>query len=125
MHGLDTITNAEWVKGARFVYPDDFQPSKLVEGAFGIHREETTTRVRIFFSDQVSRYVTRRLWHPSQKIKKVQGGHELTMNLAGTAGLKSWVFEWGDQAEVLEPASLRETISEELRRAVRRYSQQD
>ncbi len=118
---LDGFKEVDWQKGAKFKYPADHQPSRLFEGAFGLH-VGPRTQVRIFFAGDVARYVRRRQWHPTQQIKKVEGGIELSMEVAGTVELVSWVLGWGDKAEVLEPESLREEIGAELGRAAARYS---
>jgi predicted DNA-binding transcriptional regulator YafY len=65
--------------------------------------------------------VRRRLWHPTQKVHRVEGGIELAMDVAGTTELASWILGFGDQAEVIEPHSLREQIGAELGRAAARY----
>ena len=117
---LDGFKEVDWLKGDKFEYPADYQPSQLSEGMFGLIGGPRT-RVRIFFDEKVSRYVRRRQWHPTQEIKKVEGGVELTMEVAGTVELLSWVLGFGDKAEVLEPESLREEISAELARATAHY----
>jgi predicted DNA-binding transcriptional regulator YafY len=43
------------------------------------------------------------------------------MDVRGTTELTSWVLGFGDQAEVLEPESLREAVAAELSRAAARY----
>ena len=83
------------------------------QGATGTHRSAA--------HESVARYVQRRRWHATQEIKKVAGGIELTMEVAGTVELTSWVLGFGDKAEVLEPENLREQISAELGRAATRY----
>ncbi len=117
---LDGLRKVQWKKGARFEYPADYTPAQLVEGSFGLFGGPKT-RVRIFFSEEVSRFVRRRQWHPSQTIKSVPGGIELVLEVRGTVELKSWVLGFGDKAEVLEPETLRSEISEELGRALARY----
>ena len=117
---LDGFKEVEWLKGEKFEYPADYQPTQLSEGMFGLIGGPRT-RVRIFFDEKVARYVRRRQWHPTQQVKKVAGGIELSMEVAGTVELLSWVLGWGDKAEVLEPESLREEISAELARAAARY----
>jgi predicted DNA-binding transcriptional regulator YafY len=78
--------------------------------------------VRVFFDDKVSRFVRRRRWHPTQEVKRVPNGIELAMEVSGTVELVSWVLGFGDQAEVLEPASLRDQVAAELGRASARYA---
>ena len=117
---LDEIREVEWLKGDKFEYPEDYHPSQLVAGTFGLIAGPET-RARIFFDRKVSRYVRRRRWHPSQKIRNVPNGIELVMDVQGTTELSSWIMSFGAHAEVLEPAELREAIAAELARAAGRY----
>jgi proteasome accessory factor B len=117
---LDGFRDVDWIRGDRFEYPADYHPSKLAEGAFGLITGPRT-RVRIFFDEKVSRFVRRRQWHPTQEVKRVPGGIELTMDVSGTVEVLSWVLGFGDKAEVLEPGSLRDQVAAELERATARY----
>jgi len=118
---LDGFREVEWLKHDTFEYPADYHPAQLAEGAFGLIGGPRT-RVRIRFDEKVARFVRRRQWHPTQEIKKVEGGAvELKMEVAGTVELLSWVLGFGDKAEVLEPESLREEIAAELGRTAARY----
>jgi len=119
---LDGFTSVEWLKGDKFEYPADYKPSQLFEGAFGLI-SGPRTRVRIFFSDEVARFVRRRQWHSTQKVARVPGGVELSMEVAGTTELVNWVLGWGDQAEVREPASLREEVAAIVARMAARYGE--
>ena len=101
-------------------YPVDFHPSQLVEGAFGMITGDPT-HVRIFFDRKVSRYVRRRRWHPSQKIRNVPNGIELVMNVQGTAEMPSWIMSFGEHAEILEPPKLRDEVADKLEQAAARY----
>ena len=117
---LDGFRAVDWLRGDGFDYPANYHPSKLAEGAFGLiggNRE----RIRIFFDETVARFVRRRQWHPSQKVRNVDGGIVLTMDVAGYVEVRSWVLGFGDKATVLEPAALREEVAAELRRAVAKY----
>jgi proteasome accessory factor B len=118
---LDGFGDIDWLKGDKFEYPADFHPSKLAEGAFGLI-SGPRTRVRIFFGEKVARFVRRRRWHPTQEVKRVAGGIELAMEVSGTVEVVSWVLGFGDQAEIIEPASLRDEVAAELARASARYA---
>jgi proteasome accessory factor B len=118
---LDGFRQVDWLRGDRFTYPSDYHPSKLYEGAFGLTSGGQTERVRIFFDKTVAKFVRRRQWHPSQKIRHVAGGLELTLDVVGGSELVSWVLGFGDKATVLEPVTLRQRIADELRRAAARY----
>ncbi len=117
---LDGFRDIDWISRDKFDYPADYQPAKLAEGAFGLI-SGPRTRVRIFFDDKVARFVRRRRWHPTQVVKRVPGGVEFTMDVSGTVEVVSWVLGFGDQAEVLEPGSLRDQVAAELARAAARY----
>jgi proteasome accessory factor B len=117
---LDGFREVDWLKKDKFVYPEGYHPSQLAEGAFGLIGG-LRTHVRIRFDEGVARYVERRRWHTTQEIRKVAGGIELTMEVAGTVELVSWVLGFGDKAEVLEPATLREQVAGEMERGAARY----
>jgi proteasome accessory factor B len=117
---LDGFRSVQWLRGERFTYPTKYHPSQLAQGAFGLIGGKPT-RVRIFFDDKVARFVRRRTWHPTQKITKAEGGIVLTMQVAGTTELESWVLGFGEFAEVLEPAELRGKVAASLRKAAALY----
>jgi proteasome accessory factor B len=117
---LDAFRDVEWRRGDGFDYPADWDPARKFEGAFGIIGGEAV-QVRIRFTERVARYLERRTWHPTQRLRKTKGGVEMTMEVNGTTELRSWILGFGDQAEVLEPAGLREELRAELARAVARY----
>ncbi len=117
---LDGFREVDWLRHDRFEYPDDYHPSQISEGAFGLFGGKREC-VRIFFDEKVARFVRRRQWHPSQRIRNVEGGIILTMNVAPSVEVVSWVLGFGDKATVVEPATLRNDVAAELRRATARY----
>ncbi len=119
---LDGFRQIDWLRNERFTYPAEYDPRELFEGNFGLIGGAETSQVRIFFSDKVARFVRRRVWHPTQKIKKVPDGVELSMEVKGTVEIISWVLSFGEHAEILAPAELREAVASELRGAMARYS---
>ena len=114
---LDGLRSVEWQKGDGFTYPPDYHPSTLAAGSFDLF-PGTPEPVRIF-DKTVERFVRRRQWHPSQHIARVPGGIELTMTVAPTADVASWVLSFGDKAQLLAPEVLRDEIAAELERAAR------
>ena len=42
--------------------------------------------------------------------------------VAGTIEVRLWVLQWGDDAEVLAPLSLRDDVAATVRRAAERYA---
>jgi proteasome accessory factor B len=120
---LDAFREVTWLRGEGFTYPEDYHPSQIAEGAFGLIKGEPC-HVRIRFDRIVARYVKRRIWHPSQEIVELEdGGLELHMDVLGFLEIRSWVLSFGDKAEVLEPAGLRAVVIDELRKALARYGE--
>jgi len=118
---LDGFREVEWRRGDGFAYPPGYRPAQLTEGAFGLIRG-APTRVRVRFDARVARYVQRRQWHETQRFERAPGGAvEMTMDLHGTVEVVSWVLGFGENAEVLEPAALRESVGRELAAAAARY----
>jgi predicted DNA-binding transcriptional regulator YafY len=119
---LDGFREVQWLRGDTFEYPADYKPEQITEGSFGLFRAKETTRVRIRFDQKVARYVQRRMWHPTQRFKKLAGGGvEMTMDVRGAVEIVSWVLGFGGTAEVLEPASLRADVAADAARAADRY----
>ena len=46
----------------------------------------------------------------------------LAATVAGTIEIRLWILSWGDDVEVLEPASLRDDVAATHRRAAARYA---
>jgi len=118
---LDGFLQVDWRRNDGFVYPEAYDPRQLVEGNFGLMGRGEEQHVRIFFAEKVARFVRRRIWHPSQKIQRVEGGIELSMDVKGSVEIVSWVLGFGEHAELLEPAALRDEVTRELEAAVARY----
>lgn len=57
-------------------------------------------------------------WHQSQQVDEQPDGSILfKLHLPVTPDFVSWLLYYGHHVEVLEPASLREQVAEEHRRA--------
>ena len=99
--------------GVRFRRPLDFSIAKFLSSSFGIFQGQGQARVRIRFQPFAAQLVRERTWHPSQKLKELaDGGLELCLQLGGLEEIERWILSWGDQAEVVEPAALRERLYE-------------
>jgi proteasome accessory factor B len=118
---LDSLRDVEWRKHDRFEYPADYQPEQLFVGNFGLFGGERV-HVRLRFPADRGRYLRRRQWHPTQVFEETPEGVVLTMDVAGTTELATWILGWGDKVEVLEPEALRREIAGELVRAAARYA---
>jgi proteasome accessory factor B len=106
-----------------FSPPDGLDVSKHLENSFGIYHGTDSMTVRVRFSAKVARYVTEKQWHASQKVRKRWNGSvEITFTLASTAEVRQWIMSFGVDAEVLEPESLRQRVTEEFRELVAKYN---
>jgi predicted DNA-binding transcriptional regulator YafY len=78
-------------------------------------------RVRVWFSSRVAPVVQGHGWHPPARIRKVRDGIELSLEVRDATWLRGYVLSFGDEAELLEPASLRTELADAISRAARRY----
>lgn len=107
----------------KFERPADFSAEKYFEKSFGAFAGEGDHRVRIRFTPAAAGRVRERIWHDSQKFtERPDGGIELTLQLGDLAEVARWVLGWGDEAEVLAPAALREKIRDTARRTAQLYA---
>jgi len=119
---LPRIT-APRLTGARFRRPANFSIGKFLDSSFGVFQSEGRTTVRIRFQPFAAQLVRERMWHHSQKIKELRdGGLELKLQLGSLEEIERWVLSWGDEAEVLEPAKLRQRLADVGRKFVAQYS---
>ncbi len=105
-----------------FTISPTFDAKEYLEGAWGILRGDLVT-VRVLFSKAVARYIEERFWHPSQKLRELDDGRlEVTLRVADTLEVRRWILGYGVQAEVLEPAALREALRAEAEALVDRLT---
>ena len=117
---LEGIKKAEKLT-ERFEIPEDFSISEFLKVPFGLFHGEPIT-VKVMFDKEVSDYIKRRTWHPSQKIKKLKDGRILlSMTASGKEEIKAWILSFGEKAKVLSPELLRDEIRVTLSRALVSY----
>jgi predicted DNA-binding transcriptional regulator YafY len=105
----------------KFARPEDWDPQAFVRDAYGITVGEPCT-VLVRFSPRVAEFIRERRWHSSQGIaERPDGSVEVLLRCAVTPELKQWILGYAADAEVLEPASLRDEIRDTLLEAAARY----
>jgi len=99
---LEGIKKAEKMK-ERFEIPENFSIPEFLNVPFGLFHGKPIS-VKVIFDKELSDYIQRRTWHPSQKIKELKDGRILlTMTASGKEEIKAWLLSFGAKAEVLSP----------------------
>jgi proteasome accessory factor B len=108
--------------------PESFEPperdlvSSMFDRAWDIIADQEAVEVVVRFSPTVAGRVREARWHPSQRVSvEPDGSIVWRATVAGTIEVRLWVLQWGDDAEVLAPASLRDDVAATHRRASERY----
>lgn len=120
---MDQITDVFPYSSEHFEYPADFSIKEYMARSWGVINDGETCKVRLKFSPEVAHRVTKLVYHPSQVIEKQLEDGSVTMSFeaCGLAKMKTWIVQWGDMVEVLEPGWLREDICEMARRILALY----
>jgi predicted DNA-binding transcriptional regulator YafY len=117
---LDQIRDAA-VEQARFTLPHDFDPERLVLGAFGPVPIEDRRRAVIEFDARVADEVRSRKHHPDQRVATARDGRvRLALPVGDRTALVRWILSYGSAARVIEPGDVREVVRDELRAALQR-----
>jgi proteasome accessory factor B len=109
------------------VTPDRFEPPEAsAEGTFDrawdIIADQEPVEIVIRFAPNVAARVQEARWHPSQRVAvEADGSLTWRATVAGTIEVRLWALQWGDDAEVLAPPSLRDDVAATVRRAAERY----
>ncbi len=113
---VDRIKEA-FSTGEKFITSAGFDFSAYHDDAFRVMRDGSKQRVLIRFHSGVAHCFQEKKWHPSQEVEVQPDGSALVaMEVEGLAELKSWLLSWGDMAEVIEPAELRDQMLETMSR---------
>ena len=97
--------------GGKFRRPKDFSLAKVLDGSFAVFEGGKARKVRIRFTGVAVRLVGERVWHASQKLVREGRTLLLEMKVGLSPDLRQWILGWGSEAEVLDPADLREDVA--------------
>ncbi len=118
---VERFTDVVRLRTRRFDMPTGWEPRAHIHHAFGII-SGPPVGVVLAFHEKVAAYIRERTWHPTQTFgTRSDGRLELRMYVANTIELQTWVLGHGSDVEVIEPASLRESVAAQLRKATARY----
>ncbi len=109
--------NAVQLLSDRFPWPEDFDPERLLAGAFSRFAAAGKEHaVQLLFDAAVAGWVTERFWHPGQKVKRRTDGRiEMSFKAKGLYEVQRWVLSWGSSVEVLAPRELQDAVRAEIR----------
>jgi len=95
-----------------------FSFRKFMADAFAIQKGEKPVAVQVRFAPRQARWIRERRWHRSARVQEeLDGSIVLQLKIAETSEIVRWVMQFGSEAEVLAPASLRRAVRDELARA--------
>lgn len=113
---VERVQQVEVLDGG-FEIPPDFSPGDYARSAFGIFGGRAQT-VDLVFAPEIAGYVRERSWHESQTLAdEPDGSVRLTLEVAPSFDLKSWIKGFLPHVRVERPASLRDEIARELEAA--------
>jgi proteasome accessory factor B len=107
--------------------PQTFPPATSavvaeMRSAWDVVGDEAPIDVVIRFDASVATRVAETRWHPSQTVETADDGSLLwRARVSGALEIRSWILGWGPDAEVLEPADLREWVAVRHAVAAARY----
>lgn len=79
--------------------------------------------VVVRFAPRVARNVSEVVWHKTQRlVYRDDDSLDFHVRVSGLNEISWWILGYGDQAEVLKPARLRQLISQRARRMVDLYN---
>src|SRR3954447_20176887 len=106
-----------------FEPPEGYSAAEELARAWDVIADDEPLNVVIRFSPAVAKRAAETRWHPSQEIEEQPDGSLLWQaTVGGRREIRIWIMGWGADAEVLEPAALREDIATEVTRAAALYS---
>jgi len=104
--------------------PDEFDANELLAPAMGIVVTEDIDTVRLRFTPELARLPEETIWHPSQSVVPQSDGSAIvTLRVANTFELLSFIMQWGEKVEVIEPDGLREDIIATAKAMLKVYGQ--
>ncbi len=86
-----------------------------LQQSFGIFKGTTTYTAEIAFTGTVAELVKHQHWHTNQEIEVTEGGIILRVPVSDDREIMMKVLQYGGQAKVLAPESLKEKIKDEVR----------
>lgn len=109
---VDQIKETSLYTSEKFDYPADFKLSDYMADSWGVMRVGETCLVKLKFSSKVAFRVKNMIYHGSQKTEQelADGSIIVAYKVCGIKEMKTWIIQWGNAVEVLEPEWLRKEM---------------
>ena len=106
--------------------PESFDANVYLQPYLGVTATGEPQTVRLRFHPDIARIAQETVWHDSQMTAPgMDGSAIVTMQLAITTDLVSFVLGWGDMVQVLAPVSLRRRVMAAARKVHDMYEEQE
>ena len=90
--------------------------------AYGIFSGKADKTAVLHFNPIAARWVSEESWHPKQQGQFLDSGHyQLKLPYGNPKELIMDILKYGADVEIKEPASLRQSVQEQLSKALRQY----
>ena len=119
---LSRVADAELLEDT-YEIPAGFSVDRYLRNAWHLIPEPgTDSEVVVRFSKMVAQNVAEVTWHKTQKLTfNDDGTLDFRVKVSGLNEISWWILGYGDQAEVIRPTALRNTVAECAQRMVERY----
>jgi len=109
---VDQIKDIIPYTSEKYQYPTDFELKEYMAHSWGVMNDGEVCHIKLKFSNNVAHRVMNLRYHPSQELETElpDGSIIVSFTVCGTAEMKTWIVQWGDAVEVLEPNWLREDM---------------
>jgi predicted DNA-binding transcriptional regulator YafY len=106
----------------RYEILPSFDAKAYLGQAFAIEKGGKPVEVAIRFVPRQARWIRERRWHATARVQgTIDGGCVLRLRVSGLDEVRRWVMQFGSEAEVLAPVTLRREVAAELAAAAEAY----
>jgi proteasome accessory factor B len=109
-----------------FEYPNrnEYNPEQVFRDSFGIFLDMPVQDVALKLHKQWTTYAQSHRWHDSQKVEVATDQVIVRMHVRVCPELEAWILGFGEEAEVLAPASLRARVAGRVAAISNTYDEQ-
>lgn len=125
VYALDRIVDLE-ISGTDFTYPEKFNPQEFFNYSYGVfHMDEKPQLVKLKVTPRQALFMdSLPIHHSQEKEYQCEDYTIYSLLLTPAFDFVQYILSQGSNIEVLEPESLRKSISEEAERMLKLYSRQ-